>query len=94
MDNNNNSNLNKNIKLENMIDNFSNMNTEIEKKTRIERKYDKYSKKFKDKFGRDPYIVESSGSREQTIEAIKICLKENKDILDKLLYPNSNKFIY
>lgn len=87
MDNNNNSNLNKNIKLENMIDNFSNMNTEIEKKTRIERKYDKYSKKFKDKFGRAPYIVEASGSREQTIEAIKICLKENKDILDKLLYP-------
>ena len=32
MENNNNSNLNKNIELEHMIDNFSNMNTEIEKK--------------------------------------------------------------
>ena len=62
MDNNNNSNLNKNIKLENMIDNFSNMNTEIEKKTRIERKYDKYSKKFKDKFLRTPYIAEPNGT--------------------------------
>lgn len=92
MDNDNNSNLNKNIELEHMIDNFSNMNKEIEKKTRIERKYDKYSKKFKDKFGRDPYIAEPSGTREQTIEAIKICLKENKDILDKLLYPEENSF--
>lgn len=95
MNNTNNEDLDKNIALEQMIDDFSsNMNTKKRGKTRIERKYDKYSKKFKDKFGRDPYIVESSGSREQTIEAIKICLKENKDILDKLLYPNSNKFIY
>lgn len=94
MDNTNNRNLNKNIALEQVIDDFSNINTEKRRKTRIERKYDKYSKKFKNKFGRDPYIAEPSGTREQTIEAIKICLKENKDILDKLLYSDSNKFIY
>ena len=94
MNNTNNQNLDKNIALENMINSISDKNTVKVRKTRIERKYDKYVKKFKEKFGRYPYIIEPSGTREQTIEAIKICLKENKDILDKLLCPDDNKFIY
>ena len=33
-------------------------------------------------------------TKEQTIEAIKICLEKNEDILDQLLYSGSDKFIY
>ena len=51
MNNTNNEDLDKNIALEQMIDDFSsNMSKKKRGKTRIERKYDKYSKKFKDKF--------------------------------------------
>ena len=58
MNNTNNEDLDKNIALEQMIDDFSsNMNKKKRGKTRIERKYDKYSKKFKDKFGRDPILL-------------------------------------
>ena len=28
------------------------------------------------------------GTRKQTIDAIKVCLEKNEDLLDKLLYPN------
>ena len=31
---------------------------------------------------------------QQTIDAIKICFEKNEDILDKLLYSDSDKFIY
>ena len=30
------------------------------------------------------------GSEEKTIDAIKKCLEQNKDILDELLYPDEN----
>lgn len=46
------------------------------------------------KYGRNAYIAEPSRTKQQTIEAMKICLKENKDILDELLYPNKDKYIY
>ena len=84
----------KNIKLEQLIKEFSRNDIVEKKKTRIERKYIKYSRKFQERFGRDAYIAEPGGTRKQTIEAIKICLKKNKDILDEILHQNSDKFIY
>lgn len=83
-----------NIDIEQLIKDFSNVNEKNSKPTKIDKRYDKYSKKFKERFNREPYIAEPSGTKEQTIEAIKVCLKKNKDILDELLYPNSDKFIY
>ena len=64
------------------------------KKCILDLKYDRYNKKFYKKFGRNAYIAEPSGSKEQTIMAIKTCLKENKDILDELLYPNFDKNVF
>ena len=61
---------------------------EPEKLTDEYTEFIEYSKKFKERFGREPYIAEPGGSIEKTIKAIKICLKKDKDILDKLLYPN------
>lgn len=81
------------LTLEQMINDFSSGTEEKSKKTRLERKYDKYSKKFKEKFGRSPYIAEPSGTMESAIKAIKICLKEKKDILDNLYY-NDKSNIY
>lgn len=54
----------------------------------------KYLTLFKERFGRNVYISEPNGTKKQTIEAIKICLEKNEDILDKLLYSDSDKFIY
>lgn len=82
-----------NIKLEQLMKEFSKEDVVAKKQTRIERKYIKYSKKFKERFGRDVYIAEPGGTRKQTIEAIKICLKKNKDMLDEILCPDSDKFI-
>ena len=59
-----------------------------------DKEFEEYLKLFKEKFGRNAYIAEPSGTKRQTIEAIKECLKENKDILDELLYPDIDKFIY
>ena len=64
------------------------INREQEQLTEEEIEFFKYSKKFKERFGREPYIAELGGSIEQTINAIKICLKKDKDILDELLFPN------
>ena len=73
------------------IDNF------IIQKTNIfedDKEFIKYYDLFKERFGRNPYIAEPNGTREQTIKAIKICLEKNEDILEQLLYPNQDKFIY
>lgn len=53
-----------------------------------DKEFIKYSKLFKERFGREPYIAEPNGTKEDTIRAIKICLEKNEDILDKLLYPS------
>ncbi len=77
---------------ENIINYMNNIEkTELSKE---DKEFEKYLKLFREKFGRNAYIAEPSGTKQQTIEAIKICLKENKDILDELLYPNTDKFIY
>ena len=70
---------------------INDLSDQTKKLSKEEKKYIKYSKKFKERFGRNPYIAEPGGTKEQTIKAIKKCLKEDKDILDKLLYPNYNE---
>lgn len=53
--------------------------------------FEKYCLLYKEKFGKNAYIAEPSGTKQQTIEAIKLCLKENKDMLDKIYYPDIYK---
>lgn len=79
-----------------MDENIINYMNDIENTNLFEedKEFEKYLKLFKERFGRNAYIAEPSGTKQQTIEAIKICLKENKDILDELLYPNTDKYIY
>lgn len=48
--------------------------------------FDKYCKLYEEKFGKRAYIAEPSGTKQQTIDAIKKCLEENRDILDELLF--------
>lgn len=85
---------NKDNDVASFIEEFVNQENVNIKLTQEDKEFEKYLKVFKEKFGRNAYIAEPSGTKEQTIEAIKVCLKKNKDILDKLLYPNSDKFIY
>lgn len=58
--------------------------------TKEDEEYDKYCKLYKEKFKKRAYIAEPNGTKKQTIEAIKICLEKNEDLLDNLLYPNYN----
>lgn len=77
---------------ENIINYMNNIeNTNL---SEDDKEFEKYLKLFEERFRRNAYIAEPSGTKQQTIEAIKICLKENKDILDELLYPNTDKYIY
>lgn len=85
---------NKDNDVASFIEEFVNQENVNIKLTQEDKEFEKYLKVFKEKFGRNAYIAEPSGTKEQTIEAIKVCLKKNKDILDELLYPNSDKFIY
>lgn len=85
---------NKDHDVASFIEEFVNQENVNIKLTQEDKEFEKYLKVFKEKFGRNAYIAEPSGTKEQTIEAIKVCLKKNKDILDELLYPNSDKFIY
>lgn len=84
------------MKVVKMDENIINYMNDIENTNLFEedKEFEKYLKLFKERFGRNAYIAEPSGTKQQTIEAIKICLKENKDILDELLYPNTDKYIY
>ena len=79
--------------MEGNIINYMN-NTEKAELSKEDKEFEKYLKLFKDRFGKNAYIAEPSGTKEQTIEAIKICLEKNEDILDQLLYSSSDKFIY
>ena len=72
-----------NYGLEKFMNAFINENTEKKKMTKIEKDYIKYSEEFKKKFGRYPYIAEPSGTMELAIKAIKVCLKENKELEDR-----------
>jgi len=54
----------------------------------IDEEFNKYCKLYEEKFGKRAYIAAPSGTKQKTIEAIKVCLEKNEDLLDKLLYPN------
>ena len=75
--------------------NKANRNDSIEKETgqpiNIDSEFLKYSELYKEKFGKNAYIAMPSGTKEQTINAIKECLKRNEDVLDKILYPTFEK---
>lgn len=79
--------------IENFIDNISNKeNVEL---TYEDEEFEKYCKLYEERFGKRAYIAEPSGTKQKTIDAIKICLEKNEDILDQLLYSNNNSdYIY
>ena len=56
-----------------------------------EKEFEKYCKLYEEKFGKRAYVAEPNGTKKQTIEAIKICLEKDEDMLDDLLYPNLKK---
>ena len=64
---------------------------EVEQSSNIDSEFLEYSKLYKEKFGKNAYIAVPSGTKEQTINAIKECLKRNEDVLDKILYPTFEK---
>ena len=59
--------------------------------TEEDEEFEKYCKLYQERFGKNAYIAEPNGSKKQTIESIKICLKKNEDLLDSLLYPDSDE---
>ncbi|MGN1000958.1 MAG: hypothetical protein ACI4OG_03375 [Bacilli bacterium] len=64
---------------------------EVEQSSNIDSEFLEYSKLYKEKFGKNAYIAMPDGTKEQTINAIKECLKRNEDVLDKILYPTFEK---
>lgn len=75
---------------------------EIKTLSEEEKEFEKYCKLYEEKFGKKAYIAEPSGTREQTINAIRTCLEQNEDLLDNLLYTKtidnnallSDRFVY
>lgn len=63
------------------------MNKIIDEEINKDSEFEKYCELYKEKFGKRAYIAQPNGTKKQTIEAIKICLEKNEDLLDKLLYP-------
>lgn len=51
-----------------------------------DKEFNKYCELYEERFGKHAYIAEPSGTKEQTINAIKICLEENLDIFEDLLF--------
>ena len=64
-----------------MKDKFQNINEE----------YEYYSNLYYEKFGKKAFVANPGGSKEQTIEAIKISLEKNKDLLGNILNPECDK---
>ena len=67
--------------------------------TEEEQEFEKYCNIYEERFGKRAYIAEPSGTMQQTINEIKKCLEEDKDMLDDLLYPNfeddmKNRILY
>lgn len=73
-------------KLNKLIDEY-----EPRELTEEEKEFEKYCNLYEERFGKKAYIAEPSGSKQQTIDAIKTCLEKNEDLLDKLLYSNYDK---
>lgn len=51
-------------------------------------KFERYCNLYENKFGKKAYIAEPEGTKQRTVDDIKICLEKNEDLLDKLLYSN------
>ena len=69
----------------------NNPDTPKKTKTPLEEEFEKYCKLYEERFGKRAYIAESSGTMQQTIDAIKMCLEKDEDILSDILYPNLKK---
>lgn len=77
-----------NNKDENLIENMTKFidSFKDEELSEVDKEFNKYCELYKNKFGKNAYIAEPSGTKEQTIDAIKICIDENEDILEDLLF--------
>lgn len=60
---------------------------EEEELSEEDKEFNKYCELYEERFGKHAYIAEPSGTKDQTINAIKICLEKNEDLLDEILYP-------
>ena len=67
------------------------INNPVPELSEEDKEFEKYCKLYEERFGKKAYVAEPSGTKEKTIEAIKVCLEKNEDLLDKILYPNFNK---
>ena len=67
------------------------INNPVPELSEEDKEFEKYCKFYEERFGKKAYVAEPSGMKEKTIEAIKVCLEKNEDLLDKILYPNFNK---
>lgn len=56
----------------------------------IDEEFEKYVKLYEERFGKTVKIPEPGGTKEKVIDAIKICLEKDEDILDNLFFPNNN----
>ena len=74
--------------LKNLIN--DNAENEITLKDAEDKEFERYCRLYEEKFGKHAYIAEPSGTKEQTINAIKVCIERNEDMLDRILYPNNN----
>ena len=77
-------------KLKKYMDKFTD-DYEPESLTEEDKEFQNYCKLYEEKFGKQAYIAELGGSKAKTIEAIKICLEKNTDMLDELLYSKLKK---
>ena len=66
-------------------------NIKYREEENVDKDFQEYCRLYEEKFGKHAYIAEPDGTKEQTIEAIKICLEKNEDLLDALLYPNNSE---
>lgn len=67
-----------------VVETFGNCDVELSEE---EKEFEKYCKLYEERFSKKAYIAEPNGTKQKTINAIKICLEKNEDLLDKLLYP-------
>lgn len=69
-------------------------NVNLKPLTQLDEEFEKYCQLYEERFGKKAYIAEPSGTKQKTMEAIAICLEKNEDLLDKLLYQNSDRFMW
>ena len=60
----------------------------------LDENYKYYSKLYFEFFGKKAFIANPGGSKEQTIDAIKKSLIEEKDLLGEIMNPNEENIYY